>query len=91
MTAAHPRFLVFLDYFITSNAISTNILPYFFVFPCPSKQHNERQANELCSDRALRSPTVARCAAPLKAVPMSFSAFHCLHPKRDVALLNHSG
>ena len=47
------------------------------------------QAHELCSDRALRRPAVARCAAPPRAAPMSFPAFRCLHPKRAVALLGH--
>ena len=47
------------------------------------------QAHELCSDRALRRPAVARCAAPPGAAPMPFPAFRCLHPKRAVAPLGH--
>ena len=72
----------------TSNPIALLHLPYILALGVKSRR-TSGQAHELCSDRALRRPAVARCAAPPRAAPLSFPAFRCLHLKRAVALLGH--
>ena len=91
-TGSHPRSLVSLDY--SQYHRYYHLSSWSSLAPRRARSGSQPrrtwgQAHELCSDRALRRPAVARCAAPPGAAPMSFPAFRCLHPKRAVALLGH--
>jgi hypothetical protein len=91
-TGSHPRSLVSLDY--SQYHRYYHLSSWSSLAPRRARSGGQPrrtwgQAHELCSDRALRRPAVARCAAPPGAAPMPFPAFRCLHPKRAVALLGH--
>ena len=92
-TGSHPRSLVSLDY--SQYHRYYHLSSWSSLAPRRARSGGQPrrtwgQAHELCSDRALRRPAVARCAAPPGAAPMPFPAFRCLHPKRAVALLGHA-
>ena len=92
-TGSHPRSLVSLDY--SQYHRYYHLSSWSSLAPRRARSGGQPrrtwgQAHELCSDRALRRPAVARCAAPPGAAPMPFPAFRCLHPKRAVALLGHT-
>ena len=93
-TGSHPRSLVSLDY--SQYHRHYHLSSWSSLAPRRARSGGQPrrtwgQAHELCSDRALRRPAVARCAAPPGAAPMPFPAFRCLNPKRAVALLGHRG
>ena len=92
--SSHPRSLVSLDYSQYHrhyHLSSWSSLAPRRALSGSQPRRTWGQAHELCSDRVLRRPAVARCTAPPGAAPMPFPAFRCLHPKRAVALLGHGG